>query len=91
MTEEQRLCLVKAQESIFKCRAFAIKAKALGLPVLASFLNESATVIGHGIELQERALRDNTLLEPAEERQAIQDESKQAQILADTMKRRGLV
>jgi len=88
LTPAQVEALQKARESASRCSTFASKAQALGLPVLAEFLREAVHILQAGVDQQERAFRANALQQPE---QKVIDKDTQADVIADTIKRRGLL
>jgi archaellum biogenesis ATPase FlaH len=90
LSPTQADALQKALESASRCRSFASKAQALGLPVLAEFLREAVHIIEVGVDHQHRAFRENAMQQPEQkilDRIAIE---KQTNALADAIARRGL-
>jgi len=88
LTDPQKQALDAAQTAVARCNAMALKVEALGLPVLAAFLREASCMIRVGIDYQERAFRDNALLQPA---QRVLDPEKQADAIAAAIQRKGLL
>jgi len=92
MTPEQQNAIDKAREGAQKLKTFADKARALGLPVLESFLREASISCQAGADFQARAFKDNLLSQTG--KVVIDREPRnnvQADVIAEAIKRKGLL
>lgn len=91
ITSEQQELLDKAHKAALALKAQADKARALGLTVLEQWLREASVGCQAGVDFQKRVLGPN--LSNQTERVVVDKEPNkpQADVIADTIKRRGLV
>jgi malonyl CoA-acyl carrier protein transacylase len=87
LTPDQIEAIQKATASAQRLKAQADKARDLGLPVLETFLRDASVSCQAGADFQLRAFRDAAL---QHEDKTVIDRAKQADAIADAIKRRGL-